>query len=192
MMEIRVAAPEDASELVKVYAPYVTDTAVTFEYEIPGIEEMKRRVRETLKRYPYLVVEEAGNILGYAYASPFKARAAYMWSVETSVYLRHDMRSRGIGSVLYGELERQLRRQNVCNLCACITYPNPESIGFHKKLGYKTVAHFSSAGFKSGAWHDIVWMEKELCPHSIPPLPFLPFPEQGKQNDIATVQPWHS
>lgn len=183
MMNIRVAAPEDASELVKIYAPYVTDTAVTFEYEVPGTEEFTGRVRDTLKRYPYLVVEEAGSILGYAYASPFKGRAAYAWSVETSIYLRHDVKGRGIGTALYRELERLLRRQNVCNLCACITYPNPESIGFHEKLGYKTVAHFSSAGFKLETWHDIVWMEKELCRHSIPPMPFLPFPELWKLTD---------
>lgn len=183
MIDIRVATPGDASELMKIYAPYVTDTAVTFEYEEPETEDFAERIRETLKRYPYLVAEEAGGILGYAYASPFKARAAYAWSVETSVYLCHNAKRRGIGTALYRELEGLLRRQNICNLCACITYPNPESIGFHEKLGYKTVAHFSSAGFKLESWHDIVWMEKELCPHSIPPMPFLPFPELGKLTD---------
>lgn len=182
MMNTRVAVPEDASELVKIYAPYVTDTTVTFEYDIPGVEEFEWRIRETLKKYPYLVAEEAGSILGYAYASPFKARAAYAWSVETSIYLCRDVRGQGIGTELYRELEGLLRRQNVCNLCACITYPNPESIGFHEKFEYRTVAHFSSAGFKLGAWHDIVWMEKKLCPHSTPPIPFLPFPELGDTN----------
>lgn len=182
MMNIRVAVPEDASDLVRIYAPYVTNTAVTFEYKIPGVEEFAERIRETLKRYPYLVVEEAGSVFGYAYASPFKARAAYAWSVETSIYLYPDARGRGIGTALHRELEKLLRRQNVCNLCACITYPNHESIDFHKKMGYRTVAHFNSAGFKLEAWHDIVWMEKELCPHSIPPTPFLPFPELDKDS----------
>ena len=177
MMNIRVAVPEDASELVKIYAPYVTDTVVTFEYEVPGTREFTGRIRETLKRYPYLVAEEACSILGFAYASPFKARAAYAWSVETSIYLYHGAKGKGIGTALYRKLEELLRRQNVCNLCACITYPNPESIGFHEKSGYRTVAHFNSAGFKMEAWHDIVWMEKELCPHNIPPMPFLPFPD---------------
>ena len=182
MMNIRVAVPKDASELVKIYAPYVTGTTVTFEYEVPETEEFERRIRETLKRYPYLVIEEAGSILGYAYAAPFKARAAYIWSVETSIYLCHDAKRRGIGTALYRKLEELLRRQNVCNLCACITYPNPESIGFHEKSGYSIVAHFNSAGFKLGAWHDIVWMEKELCPHSVPPMSFRPCPELGKTN----------
>lgn len=186
-MNIRAAVPEDASDLVKIYAPYVTDSAVTFEYEIPGTEEFAERIRETLKRYPYLVVEEADSVLGYAYASPFKSRAAYAWSVETSIYLYPNVKGQRIGTALYQELERLLRRQNICNLCACITYPNPESIGFHKKMGYNTVAHFNLAGFKLGAWHDIVWMEKELCPHSIPPTPFLPFPQLGKSE--PTVSP---
>lgn len=181
-MNIRVAMPEDASELAKIYAPYVTDTSVTFEYKVPTVDEFAERIRGTLKRYPYLVAEEERCIRGYAYASPFKMRAAYAWSVETSIYLCRDTKGRGIGAVLYRELEMLLRRQNVCNLCACITYPNPESIGFHEKMGYRTVAHFSSAGFKLGAWHDIVWMEKELCPHSVPPKPFFPFSELDKTN----------
>ena len=179
-MRIRIAVPEDASALAEVYAPYVTDTSITFEYEVPEPAEFASRIRETLEKYPYLVAEEDGIIRGYAYASPFKGRAAYAWSAETSIYLCHEARARGIGTALYLKLEEMLRRQHVCNLCACITYPNPASIAFHEKLGYRTVAHFNSAGFKLGAWHDIVWMEKELSPHAVPPLPFLPFPELNK------------
>lgn len=174
-MKIRIAVPDDAASLTEIYAPYVTNTAITFEYEVPGAEEFAERIRETLKKYPYLVAEEEGIIQGYAYASSFKARAAYAWSVETSIYLCQNVRHQGIGTALYRELENLLRRQHVCNLCACITYPNPVSIAFHEKFGYRTAAHFSSAGFKMNAWHDIVWMEKELCSHSVPPLPFLPF-----------------
>lgn len=179
-MNIRIAVPEDASALAGIYAPYVTDTSITFEYEVPGPEEFAVRIRETLEKYPYLVAEEDGGIRGYAYASPFKGRAAYAWSVETSVYLCREAKARGIGTALYRELEDLLRRQHVCNLCACITYPNPVSIAFHEKLGYRIVAHFNSAGFKLGAWRDIVWMEKGLSPHTVPPLPFLPFPEINK------------
>ena len=176
-MRVRIAVPEDAASLAEIYAPYVTDTSITFEYEVPGAEEFAERIRETLKKYPYLVADEEGIIQGYAYASPFKARAAYVWSVETSIYISPSAKHRGIGTALYRELEDLLRRQHVCNLCACITYPNPVSIAFHEKFGYRTVAHFNSAGFKLDAWHDIVWMEKELCPHSVPPAPFLPFPK---------------
>ena len=174
-MNIRIASPEDAPALVEIYAPYVRDTAITFEYEVPTAEEFSDRIRNTLEKYPYLAAEEAGCILGYAYASAFKIRAAYSWSVETSLYVRQDVQRQGLGSALYRALEEHLCRQHICNLCACITYPNPASIAFHERHGYQMVAHFHRSGFKLGAWHDMVWMERELCPHTNPPLPFIPF-----------------
>lgn len=177
IMNIRTAVPEDAPSLIKIYAPYVLDTSITFEYEVPSREEFAGRIRSTLEKYPYLVAEDDGDIRGYAYASPFKSRAAYDWSVETSIYIHPDARHRGVGTALYSRLEELLHRQRVCNLCACITYPNPVSISFHERFGYKVAAHFNAAGFKLGSWHDIVWMEKELCPHDLPPLPFVPFSE---------------
>ena len=121
--------------------------------------------------------EKNGVPIGYAYASAFKGRAAYDWSVETSIYVSQNLRSSGVGSLLYQKLEKYLTAQHICNVCACITYPNPPSISFHEKLGYKTVAHFHASGFKQGEWHDMIWMEKTLCPHPVPPLPFIPFPE---------------
>ena len=176
-LKIRVAVSEDGPALAAIYAPYVADTAITFDYEPVSGEEFSRRIRTTLERYPYLIAEQNGKILGYAYASAFKGRAAYDWSVETSVYVRHGQHGRGVGRALYEALEECLRKQHICNLCACITYPNPASIAFHERLGYRVIAHFHSSGFKLGEWHDIVWMEKGLCPHEIPPEPFLPFPE---------------
>lgn len=176
-MDIRTASPADAPQLLHIYAPYVENTTITFEYEVPSVEEFARRIRHTLERYPYLAAVENDDILGYAYASAFKERAAYAWSVETSIYIREDLGRRGIGTALYEALEQILARQNVCNLCACIAYPNPSSISFHERFGYRTVAHFHASGFKQNAWSDMVWMEKELCPHTVPPAPFLPFPE---------------
>lgn len=182
-MNIRIAMPEDAPALIEIYAPYVRDTAITFEYEVPTAEEFSDRIRHTLEKYPYLAAEEEGRILGYAYASAFKARAAYAWSVETSLYVRQDLRHQGLGSALHRALEEQLRRQHVCNLCACITYPNPASIAFHERHGYHLTAHFHRSGYKMGAWHDMVWMERELCPHTIPPLPFIPFSQLPHPSD---------
>ncbi|MBR1929958.1 MAG: N-acetyltransferase [Lachnospiraceae bacterium] len=176
-MHLRIATPEDAPKLLEIYRPYVEHTVITFEYEVPSVEEFANRICHTLKQYPYLVAEEGESLLGYAYASPFKSRAAYQWSVETSIYVRQDMRHEGVGTILYQELERFLARQNVCNVCACIAYPNPPSVAFHERLGYTTVAHFHHSGYKAGKWWDMIWMEKELVPHSIPPKTFVPFPD---------------
>ncbi len=176
-IRLRVAVPEDAQALLAIYAPYVEKTFISFEYEVPSPEEFCARIEHTLEHYPYLTAVGGDEILGYAYASPFKSRAAYYWSAETSVYLREDARGRGIGSALYRALEQYLYRQHVCNLCACIAYPHPESQIFHEKLGYRTVAHFHRSGYKNGQWIDMIWMEKTLCPHTIPPAPFIPFPQ---------------
>jgi phosphinothricin acetyltransferase len=174
-MNIRIAAPDDAAALAAIYAPYVEHTPITFETEAPSPEEFAGRIARTLKKYPYLAAEEDGVISGYAYASAFKGRAAYDWSVETSIYVREGLGRKGIGSALYRRLEELLRRQNICNMCACITYPNPASISFHEAFGYHTVAHFTASGYKLGAWHDMVWMEKTLCEHEIPPRDFVSF-----------------
>lgn len=174
-MLIRIATLKDAPALQKIYAPYVEQTPITFEYEVPSTEEFAKRMAAILPNYPYLVAEENGEILGYAYASAFKSRAAYAWSVETSIYIKMGVHKQGIGTALYQELETQLAKQHICNLCACIAYPNPPSIAFHERFGYKTIAHFNRSGYKQGAWHDMIWMEKELCPHTIPPLPFIPY-----------------
>lgn len=180
-MEIRMAACEDARGLLAVYTPYVQKTPVTFEYEVPSLDEFSGRISKILEKYPYYLAEENGSILGYAYASPFKNRAAYDWSVETSIYVERSRQGQGIGKMLYETLENGLIRQNIINLCACIAYPNPGSIAFHKALGYHTTAHFHKAGYKGGKWYDMIWMEKSLLPHKVPPEPFIPFPDlEGK------------
>lgn len=174
---IKPASPEDAKALLAIYAPYVQNTAITFEYEVPSLEEFRGRIQNISSRYPYLTAWQGSTLKGYAYASAFKSRAAYDWSVETSIYVSQDTRGQGIGSLLYHELEALLHKQNVCNVCACITYPNPESIAFHEKLGYTKVAHFHKSGYKFGSWHDMVWLEKFINEHSIPQKPFIPVKE---------------
>ncbi len=184
-MTIRPAQTADAPALAAIYRPYVEHTAITFEYEAPDAEEFKRRIRQTMQRFPYLVAcatDSFGNeqILGYAYASPFKTRAAYDWSAETSIYVREDNLGTGVGTALYEALEEHLTLQHICNVCACITYPNPRSIAFHERHGYKTVAHFHASGYKLGKWHDMIWMEKTLAPHNTPPAAFIPWPDLDK------------
>ena len=172
---IRTATPVDAGALVSIYAPYVEKTEITFEYTVPSVEEFARRIECICKRYPYLVAELDGEIVGYAYASAFKERAAYAWSVETSIYVKEGIHGKGIGKALYTQLEEYLKRQNVTNINACITYPNPQSIAFHERFGYKPVAHFTACGYKNGKWCDMIWMEKHIAPHMVPNLPFVPF-----------------
>ena len=171
---IRTASVSDAPALLSIYAPYVEKTAVTFEYTVPSPEEFQTRIAHTLDRYPYLVAERNREIIGYAYASAFKERAAYDWAVETSVYVSEDARRTGAGSILYKALENYLKRQNVINVNACIAYPNPGSIAFHEKHGYRIVGHFTKCGYKLGQWWDMVWMEKMLGPHPEQPEPFIP------------------
>ena len=177
-LTLRTATAADAPHLLAIYAPYVLNTAITFEYTVPTEAEFAQRITRTLARYPYLVAEDAsGHLLGYAYASAFKERAAYDWSVETSIYVRQDTHGQGVGKALYQALENALARQHIINVNACIAYPNPGSIAFHERLGYKTVAHFTRCGFKQGQWYDMIWMEKMLADHPAHPLPVIPFPQ---------------
>lgn len=173
-LRIRMAEPDDAFTLLGIYEPYVENTCITFEYQVPSLEEFTERIRETLKKYPYLAAEQNGEIAGYAYASPFKGRPAYDWAVETTVYLKENAKGKGIGRQLYTALEDILRKQNITNANACITYPNPESMGFHKKMGYRIVGHFSKCGYKDGQWRDVVWMEKFLQEHLEKPEAVIP------------------
>lgn len=175
MMKIRVAELEDAKKIVEIYRFYVETTDITFEYDVPTVEEFTERMRKTLAKYPYIVAEEGNDILGYAYAGAFKSRKAYDWSVETSIYVKAGGDGHGVGTLLYNELERFLKMQNIINMNACITYPNEKSESFHKKFGYKTVAHFTKCGYKFGKWKDMIWMEKFIGEHKDKPEEIIPF-----------------
>jgi L-amino acid N-acyltransferase YncA len=180
---IRMAQPGDAPALLAIYTPYVLNTAITFEYDPPAQEEFLGRMKNTLARYPYLVAVGDGVPLGYAYAAPFKNRAAYDWSVETTIYLAPQARGMGLGRALYLALEDCLRRQHVINLYACIAvtgrkgvpYLTDASPRFHAKMGYRENARFTACGYKFGRWYDMIWMEKQLGEHGDKPEPFLPF-----------------
>lgn len=171
---LRSATPEDAQALRDIYAPYVERTAVSLEYDAPGVEEFRTRVETTLKTHPYLVAEKNGEILGYAYASRFHPRAAFLYCAEVSIYLRGDQRRNGLGRVLYTELERQLSERGIRNLYASIAYTDraddmyltADSPRFHTRMGYRKTAHFHDCGWKFGRWYDLIWMEKRLLPQS--------------------------
>ena len=169
---IRTATTNDAEAILAIYAPYVETTAITFEYEIPGIEEFRERIRNVLKKYPYLIAEAEGEIVGYAYAGPFKGRAAYDWAVETTIYVDRARKRMGIGRKLYDKLEEALRKQGILNMEACSGYPETEdehltkdSVRFHEKLGYRMVGEFYQCGYKFSHWYNMVWMEKMIGEH---------------------------
>ena len=184
-MELRLANVDDYPQIYEIYSYYVANTAVTFEYEIPPFAEFVQRLEHITATYPLVVASDplTQQVWGYAYASRFRPRAAYDWSVETSVYLAQDMRRSGIGHQLYTALEELLKLQNVFNLNACIGVPEVEdefltnaSVRFHEKMGYNFVGRFTNAGYKYGNWYHVVWMEKILAPHPVKPAPLQSFP----------------
>ena len=172
IITFRRATIDDAEKLLKIYGPYVKNTAISFEYEVPTIEEFQNRIEKTLQKYPYLVAERNGEILGYAYAGAFYGRAAYDWSVETTIYLAPDARKKGVGRKLYEELEAKLKEMGILNLYACVAYPeiddeylDKNSVLFHEHMGYKEVGKFFKCGYKFGRWYSMIWMEKIIGEH---------------------------
>ena len=159
---IRPATENDIPEILEIYAPYVENTTVTFEYDIPCRRSFLQRFFEITAQFPWLVWEEDGKILGYAYASAPYSRAAFSWCAEPSIYLRPEARGRGIGKQLYRVLEAVLNMQGYQVLYALITAENSDSIAFHRKMGYELRVNFPDCGFKFGRWLGLVWMEKRL------------------------------
>lgn len=172
MIEIRRAELSDAERLLEIYDFYVRNTAITFEYDTPSIEEFKSRMERTAKRYPYLVILRDGIIEGYAYAGAFVGRAAYDWSCELTIYLDQKAQKCGMGRMLYEALEKALKEMGMLNLYACIGYPDSEdeyltrnSADFHSHLGFEKVGEFHNCGYKFDRWYSMVWMEKIIGQH---------------------------
>lgn len=159
-MSIRFATPADIPQMLQIYAPYVLHTATSFEYTVPTQEAFTRRFSEKTAQCPWLVWEEAGQVLGYAYGSEPFERSAYGWCAEVSIYLHPDIQGRGIGTRLYRVLETLLFSQGYRKLYAIITSENTDSLAFHKALGYTERAVFPDCGFKFGRWIGTVWLEK--------------------------------
>ena len=184
-IKIRMATKEDAPALLDIYTPYVLETAVTFEIEPPTLEEFTARVERILERYPYIVAEKDGAILGYAYAQAFRPRAAYSHAAETSIYVRKDLRSRGLGRRMYEALAKLLLLQNVFNMEACIAHCEPAdeyvpatSRLFHTRLGFKHAGSFNKCALKFGRWYDMIWMERILATRTPQETsPFRPLPD---------------
>ena len=181
---IRLARAGDAPRIAQIYAPHVSARPTSFELEPPDAQAMAGRIAAVLRQWPWLVWDEGGGALGYAYASAHAERIAYQWSVNVSVYVDPSQQRRGLGRALYGRLFQVLRAQGVYNAFAGITLPNAGSVGLHAALGFEHVGIFRNAGYKLGAWHDVAWMGLALqqadpgaAPHkpiALPDLPKLP------------------
>lgn len=168
-MSIRQATVQDVPRILEIYAPYIENTAISFEYTVPSLEAFTQRFLGITAQFPWLVWEEKGRVLGYAYGSrPFE-RAAYQWNASASIYLCPEAWGRGIGKKLYAELEQRLQKQGYKKVYAVITTANEDSVAFHKAVGYRHTAAFPNCGYKFGAWYGTIWMEKDLNTWNAPP-----------------------
>ncbi len=175
-MPVRIATEQDIPRILEIYGPYILNTTISFEYTVPTMGEFTDRFRQITVQFPWLVWEEEGIVLGYAYGSPPFHRAAYQWSAEASIYLDPQARGRGIGRKLYTALEDVLTRQGYRKVYAIITSDNEDSMAFHRAMGYTFTASFPDCAFKFGKRMGIVWMEKLLNSYNLPSSEPLPFP----------------
>ena len=169
MINIREVQISDASRLAEMYSYYVENTAVSFEYEAPTADEFVMRIKHTTEKYPYLVCVDDGKVVGYAYAGAYSTRRAYDWTATSSIYVDKEYRRKGIGTLLYDELEKRLKEQGIVNLLAGVAscededeYLTPDSSRFHISKGYTQVAHMKKVGKKFGKWYDLLWYQKRL------------------------------
>jgi L-amino acid N-acyltransferase YncA len=166
---IRLATAHDAEQIQAIYAPIVRDTAISFELVPPTVDEMRQRITKTLEHLPWVVCAQRGEVLGYAYASAHRSRAAYQWSVDVSVYIHASTRRSGVGRAIYTSLCTLLALQGFFNAYAGITLPNPGSVGLHEAMGFRPVGVYRAVGYKLGAWHDVGWWQRTLQEHTLAP-----------------------
>jgi L-amino acid N-acyltransferase YncA len=169
-MKVRDANEHDAEACAAIYAPYVTDTTITFEYEPPSVAEMARRIAAAQRAHAWLVLEDDGRVVGYAYAGPYKERAAYRWSSEVSVYLEMGRRRSGSGRLLYEALFERLAERGFRTLVAVMTLPNDASEDLHRAMGFEPIGTFRRVGWKHGQWRDVAWAQRSLGADDGPPV----------------------
>ncbi|HYF61300.1 MAG TPA: arsinothricin resistance N-acetyltransferase ArsN1 family B [Herpetosiphonaceae bacterium] len=183
---LRLADPADAADIHAIYAPVVVETAISFEHEPPTVAEMAARIAATLKQHPWLVCVSGDAVIGYAYASAHRARAAYQWAAEVSAYIHPDWRGRRVGQALYTALLGVLRRQGYYLASAGVALPNPASVRLHESCGFERLGVYRQIGFKLGAWHDVSRWQRELQPRAADPAP--PTPLTGLDGaDLAPI-----
>lgn len=172
-MGVRLATVNDSNEILKIYRQYI-DTAITFEHVLPSEVEFEERIKSIISQYPYLVYEEEGNIIGYAYASRYKERSAYQWGAELSIYIDSNFTSKGIGKVLCLKLIELLKLQELRTIYGCVTMPNEKSEKLQLSLGFKKIGIYHNAGYKGDKWRDVAWFEKSIANYDDNPKEFTP------------------
>jgi phosphinothricin acetyltransferase len=185
-MVIRLARGDDAPAIAAIYTPYVSETPISFETVPPTADEMAGRLAKTLARFPWLVAETEDGVVGYAYASQHRERAAYQWAADVSVYLHKERQRRGIGRALYTALFAILRAQGYVNTYAGIALPNPASVALHEAMGMMPVGVYRHVGYKAGAWRDVGWWQGMLREPPSDPSP------PRALRDVATFATWDS
>jgi L-amino acid N-acyltransferase YncA len=184
---IRLAETVDAEAMAAIYHPVVESTTISFETEPPDRDEIARRLADTQVAYPWLVCEIGGRVAGYAYASQHRMRAAYQWSVDTSVYVDAAWRRSGVGRGLYQSLFAILAAQRFFNAFAGIALPNPASVALHEAVGFEPIGVYRRVGFKLGAWHDVGWWQRSLRAHDASPATPLPLDAVRQRGDWAAL-----
>jgi len=179
---IRVAKPSDAASILEIYTPYILNTAITFETEIPSFEIMEHRIATYQENWPWLVYEADGVIAGYAYATKHRERTAYQWCVESSVYVKDQFQKKGIAKALYTALFKILKYQGCRNVYAGITLPNEKSVAFHKNFGFNKIAEYKNIGYKSGKWNTVSWWELQVNDYSDDPSAPVKFSEMDAKH----------
>jgi phosphinothricin acetyltransferase len=187
MFTIRLAHTEDAADILAIYRPFIELTSVSFELNVPSMEEMKNRIRKTYPRYPWLVCTHQEKVIGYAYAGLHRKREAYQWTTEVSVYVHDDYRKKKIGSALYSALLDILKLQGFISILAGITIPNPGSISFHKAFGFEFFARYENVGYKFGNWHATEWYQISFLKGSQSPQKLIPITEITNSKDYNDI-----
>ena len=181
MYQVRLANPGDAVGILEIYAPYVRDTSITFETEVPSVERFSDRIATYLREWPWLVAETDGQIAGYAYASRYRERVAYQWSVECSVYIHDDHLRAGLARALYTALFALLKRQGYRNVYAVINLPNDRSVALHESMGFRWFATYEQVGYKLGKWKKVGWWRLVINEFGEEPGPVVPFSEFDRE-----------
>lgn len=192
MYPIRIAKSDDAKGVLEIYAPFIRDTTTTFEYDVPSEEEMAYRINKYMEKGPWLVAMDGNQIAGYAYACEHRARSAYQWSIELSVYLHPDYQRQGLATRLYHCALEILHQQGYCSVYAGITQPNDPSNAFHLSMGFQLIGTYSNVGFKHDKWCDVKWYELSLNKSNLPPRPIIDLQTLKDSGRLAEILEYHN